>query len=101
MSNMGNMETIVTVRLPKAIVDKIDEMISKGIFINRSDAMRAAARVLLETTPVAASVDLSFGGNYLACKLKRPNGLDENQAIYCPAQHQIIQFKNCKDCAFV
>ncbi|MCS4540729.1 MAG: ribbon-helix-helix domain-containing protein [Euryarchaeota archaeon] len=98
------MEIIVTVRLPKAIVDRIDDMIDKGVFMNRSDAMRAAARGLLEASPSPMdnmAAITTAGANYLACKIRRPSGFEEDQAIYCPAHQVILPFKNCKGCSII
>lgn len=38
---------VVTVKLPKSVVDQIDALVSQGTFLNRSDAIREAVRRLL------------------------------------------------------
>lgn len=37
----------VTINIPRAILSQLDELISKGYFRNRSDAIREAVRLLI------------------------------------------------------
>ncbi len=40
------METVIQVRLPKALVKEIDQLVEKGMYSNKSEVMRDAARRL-------------------------------------------------------
>lgn len=44
----GNHMVLISVHVPKTILDTIDELVKKGLFPNRSEAIRMALLMLLE-----------------------------------------------------
>jgi len=46
---MGVKAIYVTVRIPVYMVKRIDELIKQGIFLNRSDFVRYAIQVVIES----------------------------------------------------
>ena len=42
------MTEVITVRLPEHLLKEIDDLVEKGVFTTRAEAIRAAIRALLE-----------------------------------------------------
>ena len=49
MAKNGSSMKIITVKLPAAIVDGIDQLVGMGLYPSRSAVIRAAVRDLLRT----------------------------------------------------
>ena len=41
-------DVVIHVRLPKGLVDKIDRLVEKGLFMSRSSFVRFATRLVVE-----------------------------------------------------
>lgn len=48
---MNNRMEIVTFKIPKDLIREIDELVNKGLFSSRSEAIRYAIGMLITTMP--------------------------------------------------